>query len=109
MAAQSPQGVIESCPQSCGSALDGLVNAIRLMRDRNGLVAFETSFHHAPFVMIPALCSVLVADMDYDTGNVLRQLAHRALHLGFDPLPHPLAAFDGMACIGLNFQDILLV
>jgi hypothetical protein len=106
---QPAQGVIESCPQSGCSALDGLVNALSLMRDRYGRMTFEPRLHHATFIALPALFSVLVADMDNDAGNVLRQLAQGALHLGLDPPLHLLAAFDTVARIGLNFQDFLLV
>ena len=38
MIVQPAEGVIKCTSQLAGSALDGLVNGLRLMRDRNGLV-----------------------------------------------------------------------
>ena len=83
MIVHAAESVIECASQFAGCALDGLVNGLRLMRDRNGLVTFKARFQHTALVMFPSLITVLIAEVDFDAGNMLDQLAQSALHLGF--------------------------
>ncbi len=46
-------------------------------------LTFEACFHHATLVMAPALVVVLIVEMHFDAGDMLRQMAERAFHRRF--------------------------
>ena len=83
MAVQTAKEMINRTFQLAGSAFDGLAYGLRLVRDRNGLVTFKARFHHTALIVFPAFFTVLVAEVDFDTGNMRCQLAQRVFHLGF--------------------------
>jgi hypothetical protein len=82
-----------------------LLYSFRLTSNGNGLVTFETRFHQAAFVMAPAFLIVLIADMDFDPGNMVREVAQGTLNNRFG-LPD-FATVDVMTGIDLNFHNLV--
>ena len=53
--AQPPQGAIDQSAQLISSAVNGLIQGLGMVSDRNRLSAFEACFHHATHVVIAVL------------------------------------------------------
>ena len=97
--------MIDRTSQLACSARDGLAYGLRLMRDRNGLVTFKARFHHTAFIVFPAFFTVLIAEVDLDAGNVLRQLAQSVFHLSFGLPAHLFMALDRAVSVDLDYHD----
>ena len=72
------------------------------MRGRNRLVTFQARFHHTALVMAPGFRAVLVAEMDFDPGNVLGQVAQGAGHGGFSLLDECFLSGDVVVGVDLD-------
>ena len=70
---QPPECALDQPGQLVGRAVDGLVQARRLVRDGNGLAAPEARFHHAALVILSALVAVLVAEVDFHPGDPIAE------------------------------------
>jgi hypothetical protein len=77
------------------------------MRGRNRLVTFQARFHHTALVMAPGFHAVLVAQVDFDPGNMVCQMTQGALHRGFGLLNHCFVTFNVMIGIDLDFHDFI--
>jgi len=70
---QSPEGALNQSGQLISSAIDGLVHTRGLMRNRNGLVAFEAGFHNAALVILAALVAVLIGQVDFHPRDMITE------------------------------------
>lgn len=83
---KSIECVIEQALQLASGTRDGFINAVRFIRDRDGLMAFEARFQHATLVAARGSVAVLVTEMDFDMSNALRQVTERTDDGRFDLL-----------------------
>ncbi len=101
--------VFEQTFQFFRSAINGLFDRGRLIRDRDGFASFHACFDHATFVRAPAFLAVLIAEVDFDAGDMFRQVAERVFHNSFGLLVKFGAAFDIVVCVNLDLHKMLLL
>jgi hypothetical protein len=108
--AQPPEGVLNQSGQlSCG-VVDGLVQGRGLVRDRDGLAAFETGFHHATYgVMAALLVAVFVAQVDLHSCDVIAESAQGTLHYATNVSGARLVNFDVVTGVYLDLHGVLLL
>ena len=70
-------------------------------------MTFQARFHHATLVAAPGLFAVLVAEMDFDAGNVFRQVVERAGNGSFGLLAQRFATCDVIVGVDLNSRFYL--
>jgi hypothetical protein len=75
--------------------------------DRDGLAAFEAGFHHAAFVALAVLMGVLIAQVDFHTGDVIAESAQGTFHISLDLSDQLLMTFYGMVGIDLDLHGVL--
>jgi hypothetical protein len=103
--AQPPEGALDQSGQLICSAVNGLVQGRGLVRDRDGLAAFEAGFHHATHVLIAALLfAVLIAQVDFHSRDVIADSAQGTLHDATDLSGQRLATFDVTVGIDLDLH-----
>lgn len=73
--AQFAEGILDCCRQFLGSAIDGLIHDRCLVRDSNWLESFEACFHQAAFIIAAFLLGIFIADVDFDTSDLLGEVA----------------------------------
>jgi hypothetical protein len=66
--------------QLIGSAINGLVDGRRMMRDCDGLPIFEAGFHHTAHVVFATLIAVLVNQVHFHSRNVITESAEGISH-----------------------------
>ena len=57
--------------------------------------------------MVPGFFAVLVAEVNFDAGNIFREVAQGACHRGFGLLDHRFATWDVVIWIDLDFHDFI--
>jgi hypothetical protein len=75
----------------------------RLMARGNGLEARETGLQHAAFVVATAFMAVLVAEVDFHSGDLVGEPAHGALHHGLDLVGQLVVYFN--VAIGIELHS----
>ena len=107
--AQPAKGAFDYSGQLLRRTVDGFVQGRGLVRDRNGLAAFETGFHHAAHVINAALfVAVLIAQVDLHSCDVIAESAQSILYYATDVIGQRLVTFDVMVGIDLNLHVNLL-
>ncbi len=99
---QPAQSVIQCTLQFIRRTRDGFVEAVRFRCDGNRLMTFKACFHHAALVPAPGLLPIRVAEVNFDAGNVLRQVAEGTRDRGLSPLGQCFATRDVMVGIDLD-------
>ncbi len=102
------QEVMDSSLQLLSGALNGLVQGCGLVRDRDGLVMLEASFHHAALVVCAPLLGVLIAEVDLHTGDPLAGIAETILDHPLHVRGEPLVPLDIVVGIDLNVHNRFL-
>jgi hypothetical protein len=72
------------------------------------LASFGARFHHATLVAASGLLTVFIAEMDFDAGDMFRQVAERGGHGGFGPRGQSLATGDVVVAVDLDFHGCRL-
>jgi hypothetical protein len=93
MVVQSPQSALYGSLQFVGSAIDGLVQVRCLVSNGCGLATLNASFHHAAFVVLAALMSVFIAEVNFHPCDVLSEAAQSAFNDTLDVICEFLSAF----------------
>jgi hypothetical protein len=78
--AQLPERAIKGPFELSGSAINGLWEGRRLMAHGNRLETCDTGLQHAAFVVVAPFMAVLIAEVHLDTGDLVTEAPHRALH-----------------------------
>jgi len=105
-----PEGVLDQSGQLICSAIDGFVQGRCLVRDRDGLAAFEAGFQHATHgVMADLFVAVLVAQMDLHSRDVIAESAQGALHDASDLSSQRLMNFDVVTGVYFDLHGVLLL
>jgi hypothetical protein len=103
------EGVLDQSGQLIRSAVDGLVQGRGMVRDRDGLVAFEAGFHHAALVVLDALVAALVTKVDLHSSDVIADSAQGTLHYATDLSGQRLVIFYVMVGVDLDLHGVLLL
>jgi hypothetical protein len=107
--AQPPQGAIDQSAQLISSAVNGLIQGLGMVSDRNRLTAFEACFHHATHVVIAVLLvAVLIAQVDFHPGDVIADFAQGTFYDATDMSGQCLVTFDIVVGINLDLHGIFL-
>jgi hypothetical protein len=104
MLAQTAKDVLERTVQLVGRSINGLANALRLMRNRNRLVSFQSRFDQATFVCASTFPAVLIAEVHFHAGNMLGEVSEGGLHHAFGPLGYLFGSFNVGICIDLDLH-----
>ncbi len=94
--------MVQQTLQLSSRTVYGLRDRPRVIRDCNRLVILHARFHHAAFVMEPALGAVLIAEMHFDAGDMIRQMVEGAFHRRFGMFGQLFATFDVIVCVNLD-------
>ena len=78
MIVQSAQSALYGPLQFIGSAIDGLVQVRCLVSNGRGLATLEACFHHAALVVLAALMSVFIAEVNFHPRDVFSEAAEGA-------------------------------
>jgi len=107
--AQPPEGAIDQSAQLISSAVNGLIQGLSMVSDRNRLAAFEACFHHATHVVIAVLLvAVLIAQVDFHSRDVIADLAQGTFYDATDVSGQCLVTFDIAVGINLDLHGVLL-
>ena len=69
---------LDQMDQLICSALNGLVQSVCLISDRNGLTTFEADIHHTAHIVIAALLvTVLIAQVDIYPCDVIAEIGSK--------------------------------
>jgi hypothetical protein len=108
--AQPPEGVFNQSGQLTCSVVDGLVQGRGLVRDRDGLAAFETGFHHATHGVMAALfVTVFVAQVDLHSCDVIGESTQGTFHYATDLSGERLVNFDVVTGVYLDLHGVFLL
>ncbi len=77
---QPAEGMLDQSGKLVGSTVNGLVQGSRLVSDRDGLAAFEASFHHAALVLVAAFAGIFVAQVHLHSRDVIAESPEGILH-----------------------------
>jgi hypothetical protein len=103
------EGVLKAASEFISSAVDGLVEGGGLIGHGNGLTAFEASFDQATQAVIAILLfTVLIAQVDLDSGNAIAKCAQRIFHNAPDLISQSLMTFNIVISPEFNFHGDLL-
>jgi hypothetical protein len=101
----SAQSAFEQSSQFLAGAADSLLQGCPFVADCDRLTAGRSSLHKAAFVDAARFAGVLVAEMDFDPGDLIAELAQSGVDLGLDLTGKIFAAFDVGICIHLDLHE----
>jgi hypothetical protein len=107
MVVQSPQSALDGSLQFVGSAIDCLVQVRCLVSNGRGLPTLNASFHHATFVILPALMSVFIAQVNFHPCDLLAEAAQGAFDHTLNVICEFLSAFNIAVRIDLDLHTLL--
>jgi hypothetical protein len=80
------------------------------VRDRNGLAALDAGFYHTTHgVMAGLLVAILVAQVDFQSRDVIAESAQGIFHYATDLSDPRFVNFDVVAGVYLNLHGVLLL
>jgi hypothetical protein len=104
------EGVLDHANQFICSTVNGLLQGVCLMSDRDGLAAFKMGFDLATDVVIAALLvAVLVAQVNIHLSDVFAETAESILYYAADLSGQRLMTFDVMVSNDLDLHGVLLM
>jgi hypothetical protein len=107
---QSTQRVLDQVECFLRSPVNGLVQSRGMMGNRKGLVAFETGFDHAAYVVITVLpIAVLIAQVNIDMGDAIADFAQRILYNAPDLIRQGCVTFDIVIRMDLDLHGGFLL
>lgn len=104
-AAQFAEQVLEGMLEFGRGAFDGLLQAIGLVADGNRLMAFGACLHLAAHVVGAWLVAVLIAQVDFDAGEVFFVAFERAFYRSAYPLFETGTALDMVVAVDLDLHS----
>jgi hypothetical protein len=105
---QLAEGMLDQSGQLIGSTVNGLVQGSCSVSDRDGLAAFEASFHHAALVVVAAFTGIFVAQVHLHSRDVIAESAEGILYDGTHLSGQRFMTFDIMVGIDLDQRMLLL-
>lgn len=90
MVVQPPERAVEQSRQLLRGAMHRLLQRRGMFCHRHRLPAFETGLEHATLVLLPALVSILVAQMNFDPSDLCAEVLQRLLDGGAHRRAHHL-------------------
>jgi len=106
---QLAEGMLDQSGQLIGSTVNGLVQGSCSVSDRDGLAAFEASFHHAALVVVAAFTGIFVAQVHLHSRDVIAESAEGILYDGTHLSGQRFMTFDIMVGIDLDLHVALLI
>jgi hypothetical protein len=104
---QTPEHVVDQSGQRAGRAVDGVVQGGSLVRDCDGLAAFEAGLHHAALVVLTLLVAVFIAQVDFHPCDAITEVAQGTFHDAADASRHRLVTRDVIVGIHLDLHAVL--
>jgi hypothetical protein len=106
---QLAEGMLDQSGQLIGSTVNGLVQGSCSVSDRDGLAAFEASYHHAALVVVAAFTGIFVAQVHLHSRDVIAESAEDILHYAPDLGGQRFMTFDIMVGVDLDLHGALLL
>jgi hypothetical protein len=106
---QLAEGMLDQSGQLIGSTVNGLVQGSCSVSDRDGLAAFEASYHHAALVVVAAFTGIFVAQVHLHSRDVIAESAEGILYDGTHLSGQRFMTFDIMVGIDLDLHVALLL
>jgi hypothetical protein len=102
---KSAQRVFQAMDQPFCRPVDGLAYAWRMLGNRHGRQTFEPRFHHASLVVAAGFPRVLVAEMDFDPGDLRAEAAQCVLDGCTDGGCEGLATHEVVIAVDLDLHE----
>jgi hypothetical protein len=107
MIALPPERTLDQSRHFACSAVDSFVQSRRVVSDHYRLLTLEAGFDHAALIVRAALLSVLVAEVDFHTGDPIAESIQGTLDHTCEPCGQRLMPFDVIGGIDLNSHGFL--
>ncbi|MFO7542897.1 MAG: hypothetical protein R6W97_08850 [Thiobacillus sp.] len=78
-----PEFAFDHALQLPSCTLSGQIQIRRLVSHRYGLATFEAGFHQAPLVVAAGFVAILIAEMHFNTCDVLAETAEDAFYRAY--------------------------
>lgn len=104
---QSTKCTLDQSGQLIRGIVDGLVQSGCHVCDHDRLKAFEAGFHHAALVVLAALISILITQMDFHSCDAIAEPCQCSGHDLGDLGCQRFATFNVMVGIDLDLHQLL--
>lgn len=95
-------GIIEDPLQPLDSTIHRLLQSLSTMSHRDRLEARQAGFQHAVHALVVGLMAVLLAEMDFHSGEPGAESAQGCLHETHDVARQPLTALNVLISVHVH-------